>query len=270
MKVNIRAINESFNKYYIHENDKEIANRIRKGKLRHGNSLVDYPYKEDDVADADAYDPSFGFEWDEDEDTMIQIQDVESELYEPSEKHPRTKSHSWGRIWKKGELDKQFEGPKYKVRQDMAKYLDESKVKDPFRIVPTKLQGPKNYDILNSVIGQMSDGMWENTRGMKPYWLLADIDDNCNIVVSDAYSVQENSKEKRIQNPYKYKSDDEIRAFFADKIQKIAKQFMKDDGQDSVEDWVQDNDVRCSYLDYGSGVSVGDAFAAVKTLLYNK
>jgi hypothetical protein len=40
-------------------------------------------------------------------------------------KHPKVSSQTWGRAWDKrtGEVT-QFSGPKYKVRADMARYLD--------------------------------------------------------------------------------------------------------------------------------------------------
>jgi hypothetical protein len=38
------------------------------------------------------------------------------------------------------------------------------------RIVTTVKADPKYLDILNSCIGQMSDGIWENTRSMEKYW----------------------------------------------------------------------------------------------------
>lgn len=119
------SINKRNRRRMFRESSKDVANRIRKGNLRHGNFLANNQYDEEDVYNADRYAPLSGFEWDEDDDVSIQIQDRESNLYAPHEKHPRTKSYSWGRIWKNGDkIAKEFEGQKYAVRQDMAKYLD--------------------------------------------------------------------------------------------------------------------------------------------------
>lgn len=119
------SINKRNRRRQFRESSKDVAGRIRKGNLRHGNFLADNQYDEEDVYNADRYAPLSGFEWDEDDDVSIQIQDRESNLYAPHEKHPRTKSYSWGRIWKNGDkIAKEFEGQKYAVRQDMAKYLD--------------------------------------------------------------------------------------------------------------------------------------------------
>jgi len=41
---------------------------------------------------------------------------------------------------------------------------------------------PKDLSILNSVLGQMSDGIWENTRSMERYWKSLDV-----TVGSDGY-----------------------------------------------------------------------------------
>lgn len=113
------------------EDRKYLANTIRKGSLKHGNSLVDDNASEKAIADADAYDPRFSYEYAESGDTKIQLQDRSRNLHylingRNFEASPRVSSHTWGRIWKNGELEKQFEGPKYVVRQDMAKYLDDT------------------------------------------------------------------------------------------------------------------------------------------------
>ena len=44
-------------------------------------------------------------------------------------------------------------------------------------------------DILSSVIGQMSDGIWENTRSMERYWksLSYRVDENRYIILEDRY-----------------------------------------------------------------------------------
>ena len=43
------------------------------------------------------------------------------------DKHPKEFTSTWGRVWDKGEFKKDFRGPKYQVRAEMAKYLDSKK-----------------------------------------------------------------------------------------------------------------------------------------------
>lgn len=65
---------------------------------------------------------------------------------------------------------------------------------------------PQFRDILSSIIGQMSDGIWENTRSMERYWrsLGYEVDQNGYIVILDRYN--------EVTDPV---------SFFANKIKQI-------------------------------------------------
>ena len=74
--------------------------------------------------------------WSGEEDGIfIQLQDREKDEYQATtnsknglkiyDKQPKVSSKTFGRVWKDGKLIKSFEGPKYKVRSDMAKYLEQ-------------------------------------------------------------------------------------------------------------------------------------------------
>lgn len=101
-------------------------------------------------------------------------------------------------------------------------------------------------DILNSVIGQMSDGIWENTRSMEKYWKSLDYETDASgcLVIIDKYGA----------------CSDPV-AFLANKIKQIIK-IEIDNGASLTWD-------RCcgsvpKYLDraWGSGihVTVGDCY----------
>lgn len=110
----------------------KLADRVRKNDLDYDDE-VDALYAKDD-----------------DKDIMVQFQDRENDTYfisgkdgKPSgEKHPRVSSQTWGRVWNKGDV-KHFNGPKYVVRKDVAKYLDkieneslnESQMPDYYRLL---------------------------------------------------------------------------------------------------------------------------------------
>lgn len=134
---------------------------------------------------------------------------------------------------------------------------------DEWRVIPTGLSGGINRDILHSVIGQMSDGMWENTPGMAGYWTFAKIDDNNNILVNKAYG---NCMGTRLNNPYVGMSEEDIKNFFANKIKAIAQQYLHDQNINPYREWNSSNTERCSYLDYDTGVTIADAYAAYKAL----
>lgn len=56
----------------------------------------------------------------------------------------------------------------------------------------------KNLAILSSVMGQMSDGIWENTRAMEKYWksLSVNVDAKSNkIIIEDIHNVCDNPAE---------------------------------------------------------------------------
>ena len=103
--------------------EEDLATDIRKGRLNRA-------YSDEHVANYDA----------EDDNHYIQFQDHEMHTHEVrtdrdkwgntymtgfKNKHPKVSSQTWGRAWDKrtGEVT-QFSGPKYKVRADMARYLD--------------------------------------------------------------------------------------------------------------------------------------------------
>ena len=72
------SINKRNKRRMFKESSKDVASRIRKGNLRHGNFLADNQYDEEDVYNADKYAPLSGFEWDEDDDVSIDGMDVEA------------------------------------------------------------------------------------------------------------------------------------------------------------------------------------------------
>ena len=124
------------------------------------------------------------------------------------------------------------------------------------KLISTGLSDEKAQDILDSVIGQMSDGIWENSSRMNRYWQYADIVRNgseINIQISDIHNYE---------NGFKGKSDDEIKKFFAQKI----KQIVKEEGLN----WNRNNEEESCYLDRNSGVTVKDAYRVYDKLLGRK
>lgn len=131
-------------------------------------------------------------------------------------------------------------------------YIDKSKFKDTIK---TGLTDDKAYDVLCSVIGQLSDGIWENSRGMERYWQYADIEREGSEVVIKVYR-------DVYQSGYNGKSDEDVKKYFATKI----KQIVKEEGLV----WDRNNTESCSYLDYHSGVTVQDAYRVYDKLLGRK
>lgn len=126
-------------------------------------------------------------------------------------------------------------------------------------IIETNLQGNINNEILRSVIGQMSDGMWENSPGMEKYWHPVDIDENNNIVIS--------KNNRYYYDAYVRMSDSEIKKFFANKIKAIARQYLHDNNINPYTNWNENCEEECTYLSYRENVTIADAYKAYKQLL---
>lgn len=106
---------------------------------------------------------------------------------------------------------------------------------------------PKFLEILGSVIGQMSDGIWENTRSMEKYWksLTYSTDAAGYIIIEDRHYVCANPRD-----------------FFANKIKQIIK-IEIDDGNTSL-NWNR----ACGAIPYymHGSVTVGDCYQLYELL----
>lgn len=122
------------------------------------------------------------------------------------------------------------------------------------RTIDTGLTGPVNKEILDSVIGQLSDGKWENTPMMAKYWRNAEIqeqDDKLVIVVKDSYD-----------SGFRGKDDAWIKAWFAGKIKEIVYDEM------NAQRWDRKDNTALDYLSHGgrSTVTVSNAYQAYEIL----
>ena len=100
-------------------------------------------------------------------------------------------------------------------------------------LVATGLKGRVNYSILNNVIGQLSDGMWENSRVAEHYWPFVEIkmDDSDNVIImvhkpgsNKSYFARPNTGcNNWFVNPMKNIrcNHSEIRKYFAKKLQAL-------------------------------------------------
>ena len=96
---------------------------------------------------------------------------------------------------------------------------------DKYRVIKTFLRGQIYHDILDSVLGQMSDGIWENSN-IYGYWVSVEISDNNDIIVSKSRYVEFcNSYYK---NGFYDKSDSEVKKYFANKIKTVVNVEQKD------------------------------------------
>ena len=100
------------------------------------------------------------------------------------------------------------------------------------RIIETGLdeRNKKYNEILRSVIGQLSDGMWENCNRYQGYWSFdEETGKNNKIIVSNEPYTWETYGRRlyKYKNPYHKMTDQKIRKFFANKIKYLVREELK-------------------------------------------
>ena len=125
----------------------------------------------------------------------------------------------------------------------------------PNRTIDTNLADTElNREILDSVIGQLSDGMWENSPSMRKYWRFVEIGRRGGqmVILIDDQS---------FGSGFRGRDDVWVRNFFAGKIKQLAFEEV-----DSAE-WKRTSDLHLSYLSHGKAiVTVSCAYRAYDAL----
>lgn len=93
--------------------------------------------------------------------------------------------------------------------------LNEDDSDDGYVYVHTGLSDDKTEYILNSVIGQISDGIWEGSRGMDKIWQYMDVEKMNGELVMKVYT--------KYPSGFEGKTEDQISKYVAQKIKQIAK-----------------------------------------------
>ena len=108
----------------------------------------------------------------------------------------------------------------------------------------------KFKEILSGVIGQMSDGIWENTRSMEKYWksLSYTVDPAGYIIIEDCHHTCANPVD-----------------FFANKIKQIIKIEAEDNPGSGIR-WERDCAATTVYLNYTETITVGDCYKLYEAL----
>lgn len=135
-----------------YENDdyfeESLSDDIRKGNLDY-NDEIDAHYKKNGNIEVQFQDRT----------SNMHIQKNPKDRFSKFEKQPRVSSHTWGRIWKDGNLVKSVEDSKYGARQKIARYLDDNSMseslEEPEDITYTpKVRRFKSVDGSNRIINQ--------------------------------------------------------------------------------------------------------------------
>lgn len=137
------------------------------------------------------------------------------------------------------------------------------------RTINTNFYGDRAYEILEAVSGQLSDGMWENSRGYDKYWTnfrVVRLDDNRVVfrVNKDSYT---RYCGRYLDNPFARMLDTEFLAWYAGKLKAVIVCEAKDHNWKKGW-WKRDNTTNTScYLDRKLDITVADIYCVYDELL---
>ena len=137
--------------------------------------------------------------------------------------------------------------------------------------IPTGLKGEKAREILDSIIGQMSDGMWENSPVMEHYWRFINVEDvggELAFIVDGTRGEWEAGSRPGnnhfTENYFMTKlggKADAIKQFMEKKLKAVAKEEIKDENDPLG--WYRNNEMESGYL----AGTISDVYFVYETLL---
>lgn len=135
------------------------------------------------------------------------------------------------------------------------------------RIIRTGLKGKLAKDICNSIIGQMSDGYWENTNRYEKYWRFIKVktlSDNTIAfeVSSKSFDISYHTK-MTLNNEFFYMRDSEILSFIANKIKFICIKELASNGMKLSKKYYNE---KSKWLSYNDDVTVKDIVNVIDSL----
>lgn len=131
------------------------------------------------------------------------------------------------------------------------------------RKINTPFFSKKADEILRSVLGQLSDGLWENTRGYDKYWLNFNVERKADgqvyfAVNKDRYTVFGGNC---CTNPFIEMTDAEFLNWVSTKLKTVILTELKDNAIPSKEGWKRDNTTfESAYLSYNEKITVADIY----------
>lgn len=140
------------------------------------------------------------------------------------------------------------------------------------RTINTNFYGDHAYEILSAVSGQLSDGLWENSRGYDKYWTNFHVkrqDDNriVFIVNTDSYRMY---CHRYLENPFVRMSEAEFLTWYAGKLKRVISAEAHDNGWKKGW-WKRDNTENKSiYLNRKLDITVADIYGVYDALLGRK
>ena len=149
--------------------------------------------------------------------------------------------------------------------------IQESSVEDGYREIP--LKDENTAVVIESVLGQLSDGYWENNRSSDKYWRFASVKNNILFISNKRYTYEfrpdvryvrgvriNTSRSVGWDNGFLNKSEEEIKKFFAQK----AKFLVKEEGLE----WSRNNQTESEFVGgWRKKLTVADIYAVYDWLM---
>lgn len=132
--------------------EESLSDDIRKGNLDYDDE-IDAHYKKNGNIEVQF----------QDRNSNMRVQRNPKDRSSKFEKHPRVSSHTWGRVWKDGNLVKSVNDSKYGARQKIAKYLDDNELGESLKESEDITYTPKvrRYYDTSSGIGKTINQYYE-------------------------------------------------------------------------------------------------------------
>lgn len=131
------------------------------------------------------------------------------------------------------------------------------------REIYTPFFSNKADEILRSVLGQLSDGLWENSRGYERYWLNFNVERRASgqvyfVVSKDCYKV---FGKDCYTNPFVEMTDAEFLNWVSNKLKAVIAAELKDNPICTGGGWKRDNTTfESAYLSYKEKITVADIY----------
>lgn len=143
---------------------------------------------------------------------------------------------------------------------------------DTLREIKTGIKYEIGKEVIESMIEQLADGIWEDSPAMEKYWRFIDVDfmqgEVIILVSTERTEMLPGLFEKRpqvIYNAFYNKTDDEIKEWVATKIKAVVEEEEKDSG---AKLWDSSCDLELEYMHIG--VRAKDAYSVYNALLGRK
>lgn len=136
---------------------------------------------------------------------------------------------------------------------------------DNFREINTPFFSKKADEILSAVLGQLSDGIWENSRGYEKYWTNFNVERKDNGQVYFKVNTNFGSPLGRYHycsNPFREMNNAQFLNWIAAKLKYVIVTELKDMSIHSRDGWKRNNTTfESKYLSYEEKVTVADIYA---------